>query len=252
MLERIRFQNIDMIVLKARDKYQIGERCYQKGQPILIIDNPAISSFNVYKNDSEPQSRGAEALTSVINRVEFEIVDGQIHYELWNSMFSEKVSSNIIQKFKRKNLKLESIDEIDFEEEIKGMFIYKAGLNGSDTTMVGVDEYLIDDSKVIFQFPITGDYWFLYYVEKEVSDIRRVKQVSDNMIASLEVQGEALDMATGEKRRIILIFPKVSVNVDLGIRFGADSADFTAIKCVAMPELSASGISKDIFYMVVE
>ena len=93
MLDRLRFQEIEKAIFKVRESGTYGNRYLCSNEPFLIIDNASISNFSVGERDKNAVGRSTEASTATIKNVQFNLSNGQIMLNLFNTIFGDTKNS---------------------------------------------------------------------------------------------------------------------------------------------------------------
>lgn len=252
MIDKIRFQEMESVILKAPIDMVINGKCYKKGQPIMIINKPALSVLEAHGNEKQASARGYEGSNTILDYVNFDIVDGYISLGLWNAIFGE-VKQNIETIItKRVSTTLTNEDTIVLPDTPNTLFLYLVNNDTGVQELVSPSQYTISGRTITLLSSITRTVVIVYTTNIMAIEISTAKQVGNNLILELEMMGTAYDPISGEKFYVSIQCSKVNVSVDLSIGFNAqEKVSFTPIHCKCIPDMANNGINKALFNIVV-
>lgn len=260
MLDRLRFQEIEKAIFKVRESGTYGNRYLCSNEPFLIIDNASISNFSVGERDQNAVGRSTEASTATIKNVQFNLSNGQIMLNLFNTIFGDTKNSqpttytvNDVIELKDEDMYF-TLPHLPVEDTL---IIYLTDDYGK-LTRLSDTQYVLDGQNVVF-VKKAGDWntdtnliTYVYEVQEEASLSTMIKQIGAEVIMKLEMQCIALDTLTEEKVRVLMKFNKVSVGTNLSISFnnsGRGSESMIYVR--ALPEDNQSDVNKTIFSIEV-
>lgn len=252
MIDKIRFQEIENVILKAPMDMTINGKCYKKGQPVMIINKPSLSVLEAHGEEKQVSSRGYEGSNSTLDYVNFNIVDGYISLGLWNAIFGDVKLNTETLVTKRVGVDLINEDKITLPDVPKDLFLYLINVDTGAQELVSSSQYTINGKDIILSTSITRSMIIVYTTNINAMEISTAKQIGSNLVLELEIMGTAYDPISGDKFNISIQCPKVNVSVDLNIGFNAqERVSFTPIHCKCTPSLAKNGINKSIFDIVV-
>lgn len=252
MLDHLRFQEIERAIFKVRQDGNYGSKYLIKGEPFMIIDNAKMSNFIVNQREGGAVGRSTEATISTIRGVSFNIVNGSIMLNLFNSIFGQqkKDTNGLATIVGTRQL----INEEEFKLDstpVGDVLIYIIDKNG-DNNRVAKDQYTVEGDVVRFIKPITYLISYVYEEEIEVSCSTKVKQIGADLILSLEMQCSAIDIITEQKVNVLIKFDKVSVSTDLNIDFNnSGRASNSVVYVQGLVEDGQAQVNKELFTIEV-
>lgn len=260
MLDRLRFQEIEKAIFKVRENGVYGDRYLCKNEPFLIIDNASISQFSVGERNKDAIGRSTEASTATIKNVQFNLSNGQVMLNLFNTIFGDTKNSQPTTYTINDTVELKDEDTYFTLPSIpvdETLIIYLTDDYGK-LTKLSDTQYTIEGQNVVF-IKKAGDWnsdtkiiTYVYEVEEEAQQSTAIKQLGAEVIMSLEMQCIALDTLTEEKVRILMKFDKVSVGTNLSISFNNSARSSESMIYVqALPEDNQNEVNKTIFSIEV-
>lgn len=252
MLDRLRFQEIEKAIFKAREDRKYGDRYVLKGEPILIIDNAEMSRFLINERIKHMVGRSEEATTATIRNVTFDISDGKIMFDLFSTIFGETKNSQPTTFTINETILLNEEQAFNLPSVPAGKVLLYLTDDYGHLTRIAESQYNVEDKQVVLVKPVSELITYVY--EEAVIDKvhTSIKQLGEDIVCSLELQCIAMDVLTEEKMRILMKFNKVSVGANASIRFNDSTGAFgTTISIQGLPEDNQNSVNKEIFTLEV-
>jgi hypothetical protein len=252
MLDRLRFQEIEKAIFRVKEAGQYGDKYLLKDEPFMIIDNASISNFRIGERSKTPTGRSVEADTSTIRSVTFDLSNGQVMLNLFNSIFGNtKVSTNdnILHSVYTINGSVNLIDTDNFElpNTPQGDILLYITDDYGDLTRIASNQYTVENRTVTFVHNTTNIITYVYSYRANAQMQSIIKQLGGHLITSLEMQCIAMDTLTEEKVRLLIKFDRVSVGTNLSINFNnSEKASGSIIYIEGLPEENTT-VNKPIF-----
>ena len=252
MLDRLRFQEIEKVVFKAREKKTYGNRLVEKGEPFLVIDNAKLSNFRVKQREKTSAGRSTEFSTSTIEGVSFNLSNGQMMINLFETIFGKTLST-----------KTTTFTVSDCAQMVDTEVMILPSIPCSEVILYLTDEYGRLQKIAKNQYEITGDkitfikpinHLITYTYEQEVNTKRgtSISQLGAELILSMEMQCKATDTLSEESLPILIKFNKVSVGTSLNIDFNnSDKGSESIIFVEGLVEDTQDKVNKELFTIEV-
>mgnify|MGYP003538786880 CR=1 FL=1 len=225
MLDRLRFQEVEKAIFRVREDGRYGDKCLKKGEPFMVIDNASISSFVVGERDKNIVGRSTEAGTSTIKHVSFSLMNGSMMLNLFNSILPSKPMGEVL--------------------------LYLTDDYGN-LTKVAKDQFEVVEDEIHLIKKVNHLFTYLYEEENEAKSLTSIKQLGAEVIMSLEMQCQAMDILTEEKMNIIIRFNKVSVGTNFYIGFNnSEKAYGSTVYVQGLADDNQNGVNKEIFTIEV-
>ncbi len=252
MLDRLRFQEMEKAVFKARENMKYGNRCVEKDEPILIIDNAQLSEFIVGSEVITNTGRSTISETANVRSIDFTLSNGQISLNLFNNIFGRTSFGKESVFTINKTILLNNSDNFLLPELPTGDVLLYLTDDYGNLTKIAKDQYSIEEQKVIFIKEVSHLITYVFQTKKKNLSRTDIKQLGTHLITSLEMQCTALDTLTEEKLAVLIKFDKVSVGVGLDITFNTSkNTSQSLISVSALVEDGQSEVNKDLFTIEV-
>lgn len=218
----------------------------------MVIDNASISSFVVGERDKNIVGRSTEAGTSTIKHVSFSLMNGSMMLNLFNSIFGE---TKINQKTKATITDTVLMNDQDIiklpSKPIGEVLLYLTDDYGN-LTKVAKDQFEVVEDEIHLIKKVNHLFTYLYEEENEAKSLTSIKQLGAEVIMSLEMQCQAMDILTEEKMNIIIRFNKVSVGTNFYIGFNnSEKAYGSTVYVQGLADDNQNGVNKEIFTIEV-
>ena len=252
MLDRLRFQEIEKVVFRAREKGRYGNRILEKGEPFLIIDNVAISGFKVQQREKTSIGKSVESSTSTIERVSFNLSIGQVMLSLFEDIFGTRLPDNESLFTVNGALAMEDSDTLELPSlPEKGLLLYLTDEYGK-IRRISDDQFSVQEKIVTFIKPISHLITYVYEQKTEAVQRTSIKQIGAELILSLEMQCKGMDTLTEEIVPILMKFDRVSVGTNLDLSFNnSGKGSASTIYVEALTEDIKEGVNKSLFTIEV-
>lgn len=248
MLDNLRFQEVEKAIFRAKEAIYYGNHCITKGEPFIIIDGAVISNFKVESRDISSGGRSTEYADSTISGVSFNLTDGRIKLDLFNSIYGENKKSQPVTYTVSETALVENTNELLLPSEPYGKVILYLTDDYGNSAKIAENQYTIENNKIVFIKEVNHLITYVYETSVESKCSNSIRQLGQNIVGTLEMQCIALDVITEEKIRVLLKFNKVSVSTDLSINFNNSlQASGSVIYVRGLPEDNQSIINKEIF-----
>ena len=252
MLDRLRFQEVEKAIFRVREDGRYGDKYLKKGEPFMVIDNASISNFVVGERDKNIVGRSTEAGTSTIKHVSFSLMNGSMMLNLFNSIFGE---TKINQKTKATITDTVLMNDQDIiklpSKPIGEVLLYLTDDYGN-LTKVAKDQFEVVEDEIHLIKKVNHLFTYLYEEENEAKSLTSIKQLGAEVIMSLEMQCQAMDILTEEKMNIIIRFNKVSVGTNFYIGFNnSEKAYGSTVYVQGLADDNQNGVNKEIFTIEV-
>ena len=218
----------------------------------MVIDNASISNFVVGERDKNIVGRSTEAGTSTIKHVSFSLMNGSMMLNLFNSIFGE---TKINQKTKATITDTVLTNEQDIiklpSKPIGEVLLYLTDDYGN-LTKVANDQFEVVEDEIHLIKKVNHLFTYLYEEENEAKSLTSIKQLGAEVIMSLEMQCQAMDILTEEKMNVIIRFNKVSVGTNFYIGFNnSEKAYGSTVYVQGLADDNQNGVNKEIFTIEV-
>lgn len=251
MIERLRMQEVEEIILSVPEGVTIAGTNLKYGEPVMIIKNPQLSTLQFNTTSKKIADRGDLGSPNQISRLDFTINEGSISYAVWTYLHGI-LENNTSSKIKGTEY-VETDDEhkilLSAHTTISNLIVYK-NVDGVLTKLypqTDYEAYYTTVEGVINNYvEIIGtdnkNYFICYdYVINGV-DVSTIKQISNNIICSLDIYFDALDIDNDEHKKVVLHCDRAQVFSDLAISINDSSkASFNPITINAIAEQNDKG-----------
>ena len=262
MLERLRMQEVSQIILTVPEGAVIAGTGLKYGDPIMIIDKPATSQLTFTTNGKKNEDQGFISKSTQTKQIDFTINDGSILYSVWSYLHgvSEEHASSTLRGTEyleltgdEHNLLLLSahndVSMITVYKNVEGQLI-KLTLNTDYIVYYIEDEQGIKNYYVELYTPEEYNYMVSYLYTIEDVQTTKLKQLHNNIFATLDVYFDAVDVATDDKHVVCLHCDKVQIFTDLAIGINnSRKASFTPIEIHSIA--TGNELNKDIATITV-
>ena len=263
MLETLRMQEVSQIVLSMPEGAIIkGKECLV-GEPIMIINNPSLSNLTftstpVAANDAQ----GHIGTAGITNQLDFIINEGSILYALWNYVYGiadDDVTHTVI-----KGNEYLSIDKNGYailgtrpllNNDDYNFYLYK--VEDNQNILIAHDKYefcTTEDGDTwlvhIFDYQEGDNYFATYNYEIEAVTVSHIKQIHNNIFATMDIYIDAVDLKNDDKHSVVIHCDKVQIDTNMVLSINDSSkASFTPIRIKSIP--GGDEFNKDIATVVV-
>lgn len=261
MLERLRMQEVSQIVLSVPEGVIIPGKNYITGEPIMIINNPALSNLAfLTRSISADDAQGHIGESGITKNMEFTINDGSILYALWSYIYGyvEENKAYTMRGIEYINVN-EKTNRFKLSEKPSKLFLYKVKENTQE--LIPTTDYCILECETDIDDEF--EYWieydniqdgdiFLVSYEYDVDplSITNIKQIHNNIICSIDIYIDAVDLKNDNKHIVCIHCDRVQIMTNLVLSINDSSkASFTPIIVKSIPE--GDGIDKNVATIVV-
>lgn len=264
MLETLRMQEVSQIVLSMPEGAIIPGKDSLVGEPIMIINNPALSdlaftSRPVIANDGQ----GHIGTAGITSQLDFIINEGSILYALWNYIYgiadteSKKtiIKGNEYLVTDRQGYAFLGAKPILATGQ-HNFYLYK--VEDNQNILLRNDEYefcVTEDEEPkwlvhIFNAVEDENYFATYDYEIEATTVSTIKQIHNNIFATMDIYIDAVDLKNDDKHTVIIHCDKVQVDTDMILSINDSAkASFTPIRIKSIA--GGDEFNKDIATIVV-
>jgi len=249
MLETLRMQEVSQIVLSTPEGAVIPGRNSFVGEPIMIINNPALSNLSFTSKPVEASdAQGHIGTAGITNQLDFVINEGSILYALWSYIYGTVKQDNLITII-RGNEYL-TVDAQGYailgakpilDTGHHNFYLYKVEDNQNILlphdkyefcVVEGEDKWLVH----IFDTHEGEQYFVTYDYEIEATAISTIKQIHNNIFAAIDIYIDAVDLKNDDKHTVLIHCDKVQVDTDVIISINnSGAASFTPIRIKSIP-----------------
>lgn len=252
MLDRLRFQEVEKAIFRVREDGRYGDKYLKKGEPFMVIDNASISSFVVGERDKNIVGRSTEAGTSTIKHVSFSLMNGSMMLNLFNSIFGETKTNQKTKATITDTVLMNDQDIIKLPSKPMGEVLLYLTDDYGNLTKVAKDQFEVVEDEIRLIKKVNHLFTYLYEEENEAKSLTSIKQLGAEVIMSLEMQCQAMDILTEEKMNIIIRFNKVSVGTNFYIGFNnSEKAYGSTVYVQGLTDDNQNGVNKEIFTIEV-
>lgn len=252
MLDRLRFQEVEKAIFRVREEGKYGERYLKKGEPFMVIDNASISNFVVGERDKNIVGRSTEAGTSTIKHVSFSLMNGSMMLNLFNSIFGETKANQKTRATITDTVLVNDSDNIKLPSTPIGEVLLYLTDDYGNLTRVAQDQFELQGDEIHLVRKVTHIFTYLYEEEDEAKSLTSIKQLGAEVIMTLEMQCQAMDILTEEKMNVIIRFNKVSVGTNFYIGFNnSEKAYGSTVYVQGLADDNQNGVNKEIFTIEV-
>ena len=119
-------------------------------------------------------------------------------------------------------------------------------------TKVANDQFEVVEDEIHLIKKVNHLFTYLYEEENEAKSLTSIKQLGAEVIMSLEMQCQAMDILTEEKMNVIIRFNKVSVGTNFYIGFNnSEKAYGSTVYVQGLADDNQNGVNKEIFTIEV-
>ena len=252
MLDRLRFQEVEKAIFRVREDGRYGDKYLKRGEPFMVIDNASISSFVVGERDKNIVGRSTEAGTSTIKHVSFSLMNGSMMLNLFNSIFGETKTNQKTKATITDTVLMNDQDIIKLPSKPMGEVLLYLTDDYGNLTKVAKDQFEVVEDEIHLIKKVNHLFTYLYEEENEAKSLTSIKQLGAEVIMSLEMQCQAMDILTEEKMNIIIRFNKVSVGTNFYIGFNnSEKAYGSTVYVQGLADDNQNGVNKEIFTIEV-
>lgn len=252
MLDRLRFQEVEKAIFRVREDGRYGDKYLKRGEPFMVIDNASISNFVVGERDKNIVGRSTEAGTSTIKHVSFSLMNGSMMLNLFNSIFGETKTNQKTKATITDTVLTNDQDIIKLPSKPMGEVLLYLTDDYGNLTKVAKDQFEVVEDEIHLIKKVSHLFTYLYEEENEAKSLTSIKQLGAEVIMSLEMQCQAMDILTEEKINIIIRFNKVSVGTNFYIGFNnSEKAYGSTIYVQGLADDNQNGVNKEIFTIEV-
>ena len=218
----------------------------------MVIDNASISNFVVGERDKNIVGRSTEAGTSTIKHVSFSLMNGSMMLNLFNSIFGETKTNQKTKATITDTVLMNDQDIIKLPSKPMGEVLLYLTDDYGNLTKVAKDQFEVVEDEIHLIKKVSHLFTYLYEEENEAKSLTSIKQLGAEVIMSLEMQCQAMDILTEEKMNIIIRFNKVSVGTNFYIGFNnSEKAYGSTVYVQGLADDNQNGVNKEIFTIEV-
>lgn len=259
MLERLRMQEVDEIILSVPEGVVIKNSNYTAGDPILVIHRPNLSNLDFRTIQKQSQDRGFIGASEQTNRLNFTINEGSISYIVWSYLHGVvSENTNSILKGTEYKTPQEGKIKLSATTQVSNLIVYKQ--NGTNKMIKLLPEtdytayYKLEDLVVNTYIDIIDpeadkySYFICYNYILENALVTTIKQINNNIFCTLDVYFDALDLETDEHKKVCMHCDKVQIFSDLAININSSTkTSFNPIQICSIAEKDSVGsLNKDV------
>ena len=261
MLERLRMQEVSEIILSVPQGVIINGTNFKAGEPVLIINKPATSSLSFRTRAKIAEDgRGFLSASGQTNNLDFTINEGSVIYALWSYLHGIKEENTVSTLKGTEYLKP---DNDILVLSVKGLSANPRNIvlyyKNDDEKLIklahGVDytSYHISDTQeyiLKLNQPQDVEYFVVYDYDVQNTAKTTIKQIHNNIICSMDIYFDAMDMDTDEERKVCLHCDRVQIFTDLMLSINdSTQSSFTPIRVTSIPE--GNELNKDVATITV-
>lgn len=263
MLEQLRMQEVSQIIFTMPEGAIIPGKNYRVGEPVMIIDNPALSTLSFLSRPvTAADNQGHIGTAGITKNLEFIINDGAILYSLWSYVYGYDNGKPEGETYLRGNeyLTLQDDGLLHLKERPRHLYLYLVRDNGN--ILIPNNEYEIlelveDETNNVCSYAIqytnasiNETYMVFYEYLVEPVTVSNVKQIHNNIFCTMDVYIDAVDLKNDDKHTVYIHCDKVQITTDLVLSINdSNKASFTPIKVTSIPD--GDGFNKDVATIVV-
>lgn len=259
MIEELHMQEVSQIILSAPKGAIIPGKKYSVGEPIMIINNPSLSTLNfISKPCVSEDAQGHISTSGITKNIEFIINDGSVLYALWSYIYGYNdthVSEYKIQG--NEYLQLSEDGYIWLSAAPQELYFYKVGDNVNE--LINPKDYEVHevDTEEGIKYGIkytlakaTDNFLASYKYTVNPSVVSSIKQIHNNIFCSMDIYINAVDTKNDDKHLVYIHCDKVQLETNLIISVNDSSkVSFTPIQVKSVPE--GNELNKDVATIVV-
>ena len=256
MLEQLCMQEVSQIILSKPDGAVIPGKNYRVGEPIMIINNPALSSLSFLSKPCVAEDAQGHISTSGITKnIEFVINDGAILYALWSYIYgyNEETPDKTYLKG-TECIQLSDDGYLWLSKAPIKLFLYR--VEDNENILIPSYKYTVvetEDGHYGIEYSEAkkiDNYLVSYEYEIEPTTISHIKQIHNNIFCAMDIYIDAVDLKNGDKHIVYIHCDKVQVDTDLVISINnSNKMSFTPIRIKSIAE--GDELNKDIAKIVV-
>jgi len=264
MLETLRMQEVSQIVLSMPEGAIIPGKDSLVGEPIMIINNPSLSNLTFTSRPvAAIDGQGHVGTAGITSQLDFIINEGSILYALWNYIYGIADTESKKTIIKGNEYLVTDKDGYAFlgAEPIlytgqHNFYLYK--VEDNQNVLLSNDKYEIcvtDEEEKrwlvhIFDAVDGENYFVTYDYEIEATIISTIKQIHNNIFATMDIYIDAVDLKNDDKHTVIIHCDKVQVDTDMVLSINDSSkASFTPIQIKSIA--GGDEFNKDVATIVV-
>lgn len=261
MLERLRMQEVREIILSVPQGVNITGTNFKTNEPVLIINKPSTSSLNFRTSAKVAENgRGFLSASGQTNSLDFIVNEGSVVYALWSYLHGTKEENTVstlkgTEYIKPKEDVL-TLSVKGLESNPRNIILYYKNIDGKLIKLAhGVDYnsyYVSDTQEYIIKLtqPENIEYFAVYDYDILNTAKTTIKQIHNNIICSLDIYFDAMDMDTDEERTVCLHCDRVQIFTDLKLSINDSmQSSFTPIRITSIPE--GNELNKDVAIITV-
>ena len=275
MIEQLRMQEVSQIILSKIDGAVVKQNLvnplekgvaygdYETGEPIMIINNPALSNLSfVSKPVAANDAQGHIGTAGITNQIDFIINEGSVLYALWSYIYglstegpkNVKIRGNeYLNSDANGYIKLTSKPEL--EPGVDRLYVYKV-VDGKNI-LLSNDQYELcvldtdDNVWYVHVFDSAEEEFFITYnYSIEAQSVSNIKQIHNNIFCAMDIYIDAVDLKNDDKHTVYIHCDKVQIDTDMVLSINDSSkASFTPIRVRSVPD--GEHLNKDIATVVV-
>lgn len=262
MLETLRMQEVSQIILSLPDGAVIrGKQCLT-GEPVMIINNPSLSNLVfTSKPVAANDAKGHIGTAGITNQLDFIINEGSILYALWNYIYgviNVENDSFIIKGNEYITANAQGYAALGAKPILDtghhNFYLYQ--VQDNQNILLSNDEYEFSVTTegqwyVHILNAIEGDTYFVTYdYLVDAASVTTIKQIHNNIFATLDIYIDAVDLKNDDKHTVIIHCDKVQVDTNMVLSINDSSkASFTPIRIKSIPE--GGDVNKNVATIVV-
>jgi len=262
MLEQLRMQEVSQIIFTMPEGAIIPGKDYHVGEPVMIIDNPSLSTLSFLSRPvTAEDNQGHIGTAGITKNLEFIINDGAILYSLWSYVYGYDNGKPSKEPFLRGNeyITLQDDGFLPLKVEPKNLFLYL--VNDNNNILIPGNQYEVyaieNEDGIAERYAIKYDkatskdtFMAFYEYAVEPVTVSNVKQIHNNIFCSMDVYINAVDLKNDDKHTVYIHCDKVQITTDLVLSINdSNKASFTPIKVKSIPD--GDGFNKDVATIVV-
>lgn len=263
MLEQLRMQEVSQIIFTMPEGAIIPGKNYHVGEPVMIIDNPSLSTLSFLSRPvTAEDNQGHIGTAGITKNLEFIINDGAVLYSLWSYVYGYDNGKPEGQTYLRGNeyLTLQDDGLLHLKQMPKNLYLYQVKDNNNilvPGNKYEVLEIVLDADKNIceyaIQYPeatVEDSYMVFYEYPVDPVTVSNVKQIHNNIFCAMDIYINAVDLKNDDKHVVYIHCDKVQITTDLVLSINdSNKASFTPIKVKSIPD--GDGFNKDVATIVV-
>ena len=276
MLEQLRMQEVSQIILSKPEGAVIRQNRdnpeeqgieygdFEIGEPVMIINNPALSNLSFISRPVVAQdAQGHIGTAGITNHIDFVINEGSVLYALWGYIYGlneEKPGLTKIRGNEYLKTDGQGYAKLSAKPEMSPgndkFYVYR--VNDNENIILDKDEYELCVSDMeprqwylhVLEGKEDETYFVTYNYLVDANTITKVKQVHNNVFCSMDIYIDAVDLKNDDKHTVYIHCNKVQVDTDMILSINDSSkASFTPIRIKSVA--TGEDLNKDIATVVV-